>query len=633
MKKIVKITLINICLLSFLELSFRLIMLNNFKTNVMICLLIHILFSSFIITFITTLFTKKINKYINYLIYFLICLIFAFQFVMKNSMDSFMSLSMFSLSDQAVDFLGEAFRIIFNNLYGIILFFLPFIFLIIFRKKIDFNIEKKIKSKMIIYFLLIPFSIFSYKLYIDTSKNISLSQYDLYYNINNNDLNIQKLGVIASFELDLYRTLFGFNDNIIDVNLEYTNNSEEIILYEKNTLELEFDNSLDSSIIKYIENNAGTNKNKYTGMFKNKNLIFVVAESFSSIAVKEDLTPTLYKLVNNGFVFNNYYVPYYLSTIGGEFQADTSLYPDTSTLKTWRNGDNSFPYGLGNSFKNNGYSVYAYHNHSGYFQNRYKYLNAIGFDNFKACDMNLNINCDVWPKSDIEMINKSYTDYINSDKPFLAYYMTVSGHMDYNFDNNYIASKNQRYVDNLNLSNDAKAYLATQIELDKALELLIKELELNNKLDDTVIILTADHYPYALSLEDMNELSNTKLDNLFEINHNNLIIWNNTIAKQEINKVGMSIDILPTIYNLFGIAYDSRLFAGNDLLSNSEGLVILNNRSWITNKGKYNSITGEFIGNEDDKYVEYINNTIQNKIAFSKSIIINNGYKYIKIKE
>lgn len=59
------------------------------------------------------------------------------------------------------------------------------------------------------------------------------------------------------------------------------------------------------------------------------------------------------------------------------------------------------------------------------FQNRYKYLKALGFDNFKACNMGLNINCNMWPESDIEMIKATTNDYINSDKPFMTYYMTV----------------------------------------------------------------------------------------------------------------------------------------------------------------------------------------------------------------
>ncbi len=635
MNKIIKINLINIFLLSFLELTFRALILDTFTCDTTIIIFIHILLSSFVITLLTTLFNSRVSKIINYILYTFICLIFAFQFVIKNSMDSFMTLQMFSLSDQAVDFLGETFKIIFNNLYGIIISFLPLIFLIVFRKKISFNITLKDKSYLFCYMVLIPLSLLGYTIYINTQKGTTLAAYDLYHNINNNNLNIQKLGVIPAFELDLYRTIFGFEDKIINVSSEEdtTNQVYEAVTYDKNTLNLAFDTNIDSNIKQYIENNPGTRKNEYTGIFKNKNLIFVVAESFSTIGVREDLTPTLYKLTNNGFVFNNYYVPYFLSTIGGEFQADTALYPSINSLDIWKSGTNSFPYGLANSFKSIDYNTYAYHDHSGYFQNRYKYLKSIGFSNFKACEMDLNINCDVWPESDVEMIKETYTDYIDSDGPFMTYYMTVSGHMEYNFTSNYIANKNKNLVENLNFSTPSAAYLATQIELDRALELLINKLDETGKLGDTVIILTADHYPYALSLNEMNELSTYKRDNLFEINHNSLIIWNNNLSRVEIDKVGMSMDLLPTVYNLFGIDYDSRLFAGTDLLSDSDGLVILSNRSWITDRGRYNSITNEYVGTGDSNYVDNINKIIQNKISFSNSMITNNEYKYIKIKE
>ena len=93
----------------------------------------------------------------------------------------------------------------------------------------------------------------------------------------------------------------------------------------------------------------------------------------------------------------------------------------------------------------------------------------------------------------------------------------------------------------------------------------------------------------------------------------------------------MPIDVLPTVYNLFGIDYDSRMFAGNDLLSNTDGLVILGNRSWITDKGRFDSTTNAYTGSGDDTYVNYINNLVSNKIAFSKNIIASNGYKYIKV--
>ena len=633
MKKIIKLNLINICLLSFLELIFGILMFDTFIRDTIISVFIHILFSSFIITLLTTLFNRKINKIINYIIYAFICIIFAFQFVMKNSMDSFMSLSMFSFADQAVDFLGAAFKIIFSNLYGIIICFLPLIFLIVFRKRIDFDIERKDKLYLLCYIVLIPLGILGYRLYINTKKDTTLSIYDLYYNINNNDLNIQKLGVISSFELDLYRTIFGFEDKVINVNFEDNSNKEdEIFLYDKNILDLDIDNKIDSNIKLYIENNPGTSKNKYTGIFKDKNLVFVVAESFSTIGVRKDLTPTLYKLTNNGFVFNNYYVPYFLSTIGGEFQSLTGLYPNYSTLTKWKSGENSFPYGLATVFKEKGYNTYAYHAHDGYFQNRYKYLKALGFDNFKACNMGLNINCNVWPESDIEMIKATTNDYINSDKPFMTYYMTVSGHLDYTKESNSIVSKNWDLVKNLDYSDKAKSYLATQIELDRAMESLLKELENKGILEDTVIVLLADHYPYGLSLEEINELSSYKRDELFEINHNALIIYNSNMKNINITKVGMPIDVLPTIYNLFDIKYDSRLFAGSDLLSNSEGMVILDNLSWITDRGRYNSLNGKYSGDIDSDYISNINNIIQNKIIFSRNMITYDDYRYIKEK-
>ena len=632
MKKIIKNNLINIYLLTFLELIFSLLMFDDYSIETLVNILIYVLFLSLIITLITSMFSSKINRLINCIIYMFICLIFAFQFVMKNSMGTFMSLDMFSLTDQAVDFLGEAFNIIFSNLYSIIISFLPVCFLIIFRKRINFYFDKKDKLYLFSYIVIIPIVALGYGLYINSSKNDLISFYNLYNDIDNNSLNVQKLGVIPAFELDLYRTIFGFEDKVDYVNNNNTLNNDTLS-YDRNILNLEIDNDANNNIKFYIENNYGTKKNEYTGMFKDMNLIFVVAESFSTIGIRKDLTPTLYELTNNGFVFNNYYVPYYLSTIGGEFQADTSLYPSTSTLDIWKSGNNSFPYGMGNSFKNANYNVYAYHDHDGYFQERYKYLKAIGFDKFRACNMGLDINCDVWPESDNEMIEESYLDYIDNDKPFFVYYMTVSGHMDYNYKSNYIANKNKLLVEQLKFSTSSSAYLATQIELDRTLENLINKLEEFNKLDNTVIVLTADHYPYALSLDEINELSEFKRDSLFEINHNSLCIWNSKLNRREIDKVGMSTDVLPTIYNLFGINYDSRLFAGNDLLSDGDGLVILNNRSWITDKGRYNSVTGKYSGLEDERYIKSINQTIQNKIAFSNSIMKNNGYKYIKIKE
>ena len=633
MKEIIKINLLNYIVLIFFEAMFALISFDIYSKGEVLSILIYSLFVSFVMTILMTIWSEKVNRIFGYIIYFIFCFWFALETIFKAFLQTFFSLDCFKLSDQAMGFAGETIKVIVGNIHYLILFFLPFILLIIFRKKIDLNIKEN-KKYLYSYIILIPLSFLSYRLYINSTKdNKDISLYDLYYNTNNIPLSIQKMGVLSSTGLDIYRNIFGFEDKVIEVNYEEENNDEDLFVYEKNNLDLDLSsNKLNKDIKEYIDNNPGTSKNKYTGMFENKNLIFVVAESFSEIGIDKDRTPTLYKLTNNGFIFDNYYVPYFLSTIGGEFQSLTGLYPNYSTLTKWKSGKNSFPYGLATTFKEKGYNTYAYHAHDGYFQNRYKYLKALGFDNFKACNMGLNINCNMWPESDIEMIKATTNDYINSDKPFMTYYMTVSGHLDYTKEGNSIVSKNWDLVKNLDYSDKAKSYLATQIELDRAMESLLKELENKGILEDTVIVLLADHYPYGLSLEEINELSSYKRDELFEINHNALIIYNSSMKNISITKVGMPIDVLPTIYNLFDIKYDSRLFAGSDLLSNNEGMVILDNLSWITDKGKYNSLNGKYSGDIDSDYINNINNIIQNKIIFSRNMITYDGYRYIKEK-
>ena len=634
MKKILEKNLVYLIIILFYEFMLELLLFDSFNRETIFSIIIYSIFSSLIITFITSIFPRVINKIINYIIYFILSFYFSLEFVFKSSIKTFFTMAMFKISDQAVGFASEMFYIIYKNLYGIVILFIPFILFIIFNKKFSFDYEKHDKLYLLSYLVFIPLVYFGYTGYLKYMDNSNISMYDLYYNIDNIPLSIQRLGLLPSMQLDVRRSIFGFEDKIIEV--EYTSgdidNSEDLFVYEDNRLDISFEEGVDPIVKKYIEDSTPTKKNKYSGIFEGKNLIFVVAESFSTIGIDKELTPTLYKLTHSSFIFNNFYVPYYLSTIGGEFSAVNSLLPNYSTLSIWRRGENSYPFSMPNSFRSKGYNTYAYHDHSGYFQDRYKYLKAIGFNNFKACDMNLNINCDVWPESDIEMINSTYSDYIKNE-PFMTYYMTVSGHLEYDFNGNYIANKNKKYVGNLPYSDKAKAYLATQIELDRALELLINKLDSNNILDDTVIVLTADHYPYGLSIDEINELSSYEREEEFSINHNSLIIWNNKMKNIVIDKVCMPIDIIPTIYNLFGIDYDSRLFVGEDILSSGDGLVILGDRSWITSRGKYNSTNNTYKGDINEEYVDNINNIINNKTLYSKTILENDGYKYIKILE
>ena len=622
----------------FLEILFKIIVKNEISVSNIFYILLHSIILSSFLCIISNIFKEKINRIITSIILFIIGVLFSIQTIFYKVFKVYFSLSNLKLKDQLNDFKEELVKIIVNNIFYIILFLIPFILYLIFKKKI--NTKQNNLASYLMYFLIILILIPCLYLNILSTKNKTNDLYELYFNINETSLNINKLGVMNSYEIDLYRTIFGFQEKIDFVEIKESNEKkkekkeEKIIEYEPNTLNLTFKETSNNDILtinNYIKNEKGTLKNEYTGKFKGYNLVYITAESFSQIGINKELTPTLYKLTHTGFIFDNYYTPNALSTIGGEFQSLLGLYPDNDILNIWRSGNNYFPFGLANVFKNLGYNTYAYHNNLYNFQDRHKYLKSQGFDNYLGCYNGLEkrINCKTWPESDIEMIEKTIPDYINNDTPFLAYYMTVSGHFEYSFNDNYIAYKNRNYVKDLNLNESAKSYVATQIELDRSLEKLISELETANKLDNTVIVLLADHYPYELNLNSINSLSSYERDEIVEVNHNSLILWNNKMDTINIDKPCMSSDVLPTVYNLFGIDYDSRLFTGQDILSDSLGIAIMRNRSFVTSKGTYFSNNNYFTGSEDAEYIKNINQLVNNRLTISKLILKTNYYNYL----
>ena len=314
----------------------------------------------------------------------------------------------------------------------------------------------------------------------------------------------------------------------------------------------------------------------------------------------------------------------------------TSLIPKEGVWSFSKSSKISMPYGIGNIFKKDGYVTYGFHNHNYKYYDRNKSHKNIGLT-YYGCGNGLEkkMNCKHWPNSDKEMIDATINYYIDNDK-FMTYYMTVSGHLNYNFNGNNMAYRNKDKVKNLPYSKAVKAYYATQIELDKAMESLLKELESKNKLNDTLIVIAPDHYPYGLTTKQMNEVSTIDRSDKFEKFHTTLIMYNPNIEKTEVNKVISSIDILPTIYNLYGIEYDSRLLIGRDIFSDNEHIVILSDRSWITDKGRYNSVTKKFTNNTDEvideDYINRINTIVNQKYSMSSLVLSNNYYKKLGIE-
>ena len=629
--------------LLYLELIYHLFIFNSFKLKHIFLITIFTVLSTIFIDLITSLFTKKVNKWLMIIINCFLSILFIAQIINYRFYGNVISIYSIIHGGQVFGFLSAIFSVLWQNIICVILLLIPIPFYVIFNKKIEtdnlsWKVILKKNSLLIIVFILSLLSLQTDKKEIYSAKN-------LYYYRHAPLETVKKLGMLTTLRLDLERTITGFEENltkVTDLNLpevkEDTKNEDKIKYNIEDIDFLKLAEEETKTEIKnihyYMANETPTKQNKYTGMFKDKNLIVITAEAFSPIAVNEALTPTLYKLVNQGFTFTNFYSPiYYVSTSDGEYVSLTSLLPKESVWSFYKSSKNYLPYVYGNVFKNLGYETYAFHD------GQYKYYDRnlshpnMGYK-YMACGNGLEklMNCKKWPQSDLEMINATFDMYSNEEK-FVAYYMSISGHLEYNFYGNNMASKNKALVADTEYSDKIKAYIACQIELDKALEELINKLKEKDILDDTVIVLSADHYPYGLTNDDINSVTPLE-DAKFDIHKNNLIIWSNTMKKNiKIDKIAESLDILPTILNLFGINYDSRLLIGKDILSDTDGLVILNDRSWITKYGKYNASTQKFTSLTEEEipknYVNKINEIFANKFVISKNILDNNYYKHV----
>jgi len=577
---------------------------------------------------ICDLFPEKVSRILRYVISASSMVVFAVQVVYFHSFQSFMSMSQVGMGDDVfTNFFKTILLAVWECLIPILLLFLPLVGLYFLQRHFS-DFHKYDTSRIVIAAGIILLSQFSVILLLPVAGRGEHSAYANYHKNWVLDLSMEKLGGFTTTYLDL-KNLFIGDDPIAgetpDVPIHVTipgqetttapetapitrpnGETSEIVTTEPiettcpdNVIEeLDFgamaETEADATVkkvLQYLDTLAPTAKNQYTGMFKGYNLILITAESFAPIGIHPELTPTLYRLANSGFDFTNYWTMYPSNTTNGEYSHLTGLIPDISKPKA----DGSFVFSakntmnmnIANFFNAQGATSRAYHNHTAsYYQRKVTHPN-LGYL-FKGKEQIGGLSG--WPESDLVMMQKTIGEYINDDV-FHAYYMTVSGHHNYRFGGyNSIADKNKDLVAGLDMSDAAKAYIATQIELDRALEYLINELQQAGKLERTVICISTDHYPYGLTDKEHKEMlgHSLKYDSL-ERHASDLIIWNSEMETVKIDKPCCTVDVLPTLLNLFGFEYDSRLYSGTDILSSSYGLAMTTNQSFITDKIVYNS--------------------------------------------
>lgn len=672
--------ILKICFFQFtfiyLETAFHLMVFGEISNYILLPVLTALPVGA-MLALITGLFDKKVNLVLMWSFTASFCLLFCVQLVYHDIFKAFLSFySVGAVGTDALEFGNQILSATADNFFGILLLLLPLPVLGFLLK----GIMKADRDSTYLQAAMLGSGIFGYILFLlvlPLYGKGSYSPYDLYFNTWVQEIGTEQLGMLTYARFDAEQLIFRKNNSLDDRLVLETVSSEkepapEAPVKERpaknpvsgrkavkatvtaaaatpipipidtspNVLDIDFNtlagkesNKTVRKLHEYFASVTPTNKNKYTGLFEGYNLIMLTAEGFSPYAVDEKVTPTLYKLVHEGFVFNNFYTPlWWASTSDGEYVACTSLIPKVGVTSFYVSGSNAMPFALGTQFGKLGYGCRAYHDHTYTYYKRHISHPNMGYV-YKGVGNGLKLT-DCWPESDLEMMEVTIPEYID-DQPFHTYYMTVSGHMNYTFFGNSMSSKNKEAVEDLPYSQEARAYIACNVELDRALEKLIRELRDHGIADRTVIALSADHYPYGLAKEKIDELAGHEVEENFELYRNHFILWSDSIKDPiVIDKVCSSLDIMPTLSNLFGLEFDSRLFMGRDILSDAAPLVIFSNRSFINDKVMYNSVTKETVnltgGELPEDYIRTMNQIVDNKFLISESILEEDYYRDIQ---
>ena len=387
---------------------------------------------------------------------------------------------------------------------------------------------------------------------------------------------------------------------------------------------------------RYVDSLTPSMENEYTGMFEGKNLILITAEAFTKEFIDQELTPALYRMMTEGIYFTDYYQPGWgAGTTGGEFSNVVGIMPYGGKCMEEAAQQDLF-LTIGHQLQKAGYSSAAYHNNSYTYYSRHLTHKKLGYDIFMGYGNGMEKGVKKqWPQSDEEMFRYTIPQWMESEEPFSLYYMTVSGHSTYSQKENAMSRKHYEEVADLPYNETVKCYIAANLELEASMAYLIEALEEAGIADDTVVVISADHYPYGLNAANLNNYFGEDTTDEMVRDRNALIIWSGCLEDQDIvvDTPVYSLDILPTLSNLFGVEYDSRLLPGRDVFSDAEPLVFWTDFSWKTDKGTYNNSTRTFTPNEgvevEEGYVKRISSRVTNIYTYCRTVQQNDYFNYV----
>ena len=329
--------------------------------------------------------------------------------------------------------------------------------------------------------------------------------------------------------------------------------------------------------------------NEMTGALEDWNAIVIMMESIDTWMVTPEIMPNLYALQEESIDFENHYTPLFLSagTFNTEFALNTGFYLPTTGTGARTYATNVYPNSLPNVFRNGGYNANSYHALDGSYYNRENVHVLWGYEHFyDHGGMNLegDYHCD-------SVLMEAYDQFCPAEGKFLSYLITYSGHGPYNDEEDPICAPHMARAKSAAESSGAVCEdedtwsqyvisIAHAMETDAFIGSLVEQMRADGSIEDTALILFGDHYSKYLTDEDfLHALKGTTDTN--DLCHTPFFIYANGQKVQSVSKVTSSVDMLPTIANLFGLEYNARYLVGNDAFGTEGGFVAFKDYSYL----------------------------------------------------
>jgi len=584
---------------------------------------------------------KRINYYMTLSIFLtIICLANSVYYTFYTS---FISVSLILTSLQISE-VGDAVVENVLQLKDFVLLIQPFIVLFVYRnlKKSQYFGKEKLGYGRKIMIPNLTFSFFLFLFFFSTLTGVELSRLNNQWN---REFLVMKVGVYTYQINDIVKSL----EPRIHAFFGYEEVAREVT--------------------DYYENNQLEHKtNKYTNIFKGKNIITIHAESIQTFAMdlefnEEEVTPNLNKLAREGLHFTNFYSQVGVGTSSdSEFTLNTSLMPSsigTVFVSYWDREYITIPKLL----KEQGYYSFSMHGNNGTFWNRLAMHKQMGYNRYyHKADFTIDekIGLGLSDKSFFRQAVPKIKEIAEEHENFYATMIMLTNHTPFSEIEAYgefpvdmkIEVTNEEditelvsvpYMEGTKLGN----YLKATHYADEALGQFIQDLDNEGLLENTVIVIYGDHdarlpkkdYIKLYNYDPYNDEVIDKDDEMYipvdyytyELNRKvPFIIWTKDKKyKKEIDLVMGMYDILPTLGNMFDFYSPYQL--GTDIFSVKENVVVFSNGNWLTNKLYYNNQKEEYLLLEDtvitqeyiDKHIEHARNVL----TISNHIIM---YDYIR---